>query len=309
MSSMQMTAHIERDRSLRGSGNGALRTRRVGSAATFTLIAIAALVIAPTVARAQITLGFAQPFGVLGGSTVTNTGATTIKGDLGVYPGTAITGLGTITQNGAVRAGDAVAQQAQQDALTAYNALLALPFTTNLTGMDLGGQTLTPGIYFFASSAQLTGNLFLDFLGNPNALFVFQIGSTLTTASGSTVSVLNGGPGNGLFWQVGSSATLGTSSIFAGNILANTSITLTTGAKIICGRAIALNGAVTLDNNVVSNDCRNGGDSGTGRSDFGSAGFSGAAVVTIPEPSTLALLSPCVLALLGFSVRGRRASI
>ncbi|HEV2642267.1 MAG TPA: ice-binding family protein, partial [Candidatus Elarobacter sp.] len=183
----------------------------------------------------------------------------------------------------------------------------ALPSTVDLTGQDLGGMTLTPGVYSFSSSAQLTGNLFLNFLGNPNANFVFQIGSTLTTASGSSVSALNGAGGDGLFWQIGSSATLGSGTFFAGNIIANQSITLNTGASIICGRAIALNGAVTMNANVVSNDCSNGGDFATGRSDYGTMGFSGAnsSVTTTPEPSSLALLAPGCLALVGF-IRRRR---
>ena len=225
------------------------------SASLVAVITCAVLaLLAATPAAAQVSLGSAQEFGVLGATTVTNTGATVITGDVGVSPGTAITGFppGVATQ---LHAGDAVAAAAQSDLTIAYNAAAGTACNTNLTGQDLGGMTLTPGVYCFDSSAGLTGNLTLDFQGNPNAFFLFKIGSTLTTASGSTVTVINGGgttcPQN-LFWQVGSSATLGTNSTFLGNILALTSITLNTGADLN-GRALARTGAVTLDtNNIVA---------------------------------------------------------
>jgi hypothetical protein len=198
------------------------------------------------------TLGTVASFAVLGGSTVTNTGATTVNGDLGVSPGLAITGFppGLVT-GGTTHAGDAVALQAQTDVANAYDTLAAEACTVDLTGKDLGGLTLTPGVYCFSSSAQLTGALVLDAAGKADAVFIFKMASTLTTASNASVAMINGGSDCNVFWQVGSSATVGTGTVFVGSVLALASITLTTGAKV-SGRALARTGAVTMDDNAVA---------------------------------------------------------
>jgi hypothetical protein len=206
--------------------------------------------ICPIFLHAQINIGTASTFGVLGSTTVTNTGPTVVTGDLGVTPGTSVTGFPPGVVIGTIHINDAAAVDAKADALNGYNAAAALPRTATLVG-DLGGLTLIPGVYFFATSASLTGTLILDAQGNPNAQFVFQIGSTLITASGSAVVLLNGAVPSNIFWQVGSSATFGTGSVFEGNILANTSITVTTGVSNT-GSLVALNGAVTLDTDIIN---------------------------------------------------------
>lgn len=252
-----------------------------------TRIRLALLVVAPLCAHAStafnVNLGTAGTFAVLGGSAVTNTGPTVVTGDLGLSPDPSLTGItGLYTPgivNGTIDDGNAVASQAQSDALAAYNFAASTvdePSADDLSGTDLGGLTLTPGVYSFSSSAQLTGILTLNDEGNANAVFVFQIGSTLTTASNSSVVFSDSsGQGGSVFWQVGSSATLGTGTAFNGTILADQSITLTTDASIGCGRAIALSGAVTMDTNTVS---------------VADTGGCAATASGVPEPSTAVLL-------------------
>ena len=238
-------------------------------------------------------LGAASSFAVLGGTTVTNTGATTITGNLGVAPGSAVTGfLPGVVVSGTIHAADALATQAHAAVAAAYMAVSTAPAGTVLASMDLGGLTLTPGTYTFASSATLTGVLTLDSQGDPNAVFLFQIGSTLTTASGSSVVLANGEKGGNVFFDVGSSATLGTGSVFNGTILAQASITLNTSAVIASGRAFARDGAVTLDSNTVIVSA----DTGQG--------------TPVPEPATMALLAAGVVATLaGVRMPLRRRSL
>ena len=202
-----------------------------------------------TAAQATVPLGSATSFGVLAGSTVTSTGATTVNGDLGISPGTALTGAPTV--NGTIHLGDPAAAQAQLDLTTAYND--AAGRTVGAIGVagNLGGQTLTPGLYKSTSSLEISsGDLTLDALGDANAVFIFQMGSTLTTTSGRQVILSGGAQAANIFWQVGSSATLGTTSVMKGNILALASVTVTTGA-VVEGRLLARTGAVTLDSNIV----------------------------------------------------------
>ena len=201
-------------------------------------------------AQAPVGLGTAGSFAVLGGSTVTNTGPSVVNGDLGLSPGTAVTGFPPGTVNGTIHATNAVAGQAQSDTTTAYNdAAGRIPAAT--VSADLGGQVLSPGVYKSASSLGLTGDVTLDAQGNPSSVFIFQAGSTLTTASSSRVVLTNGADACNVFWQVGSSATLGTNSSFKGTILALTAISLTTGATVD-GRMLARNAAVTMDTNTIT---------------------------------------------------------
>ncbi|MEA2178415.1 MAG: hypothetical protein QOG77_1712, partial [Solirubrobacteraceae bacterium] len=208
---------------------------------------------APIAAQAAaVNLGTATPFVVLGGQSVTNTGPSVLNGSLGVSPGTSLVGFGLpAVVNGPTHNNDAVASGAQADLTTAYNVAAGEPPAAVLTGQDLGGMTLVAGAYAFSSSAGLTGALTLDAQGNPNAQFVFQIGSTLTTASASSVVLINGASPCNVYWQVGSSATLGSTTAFQGNVMALSDISLNNGATVV-GRMLARNGSVTLINNVLN---------------------------------------------------------
>src|SRR6202451_4154492 len=210
-----------------------------------------AFAVVPAVASASaVSLGTASPFVVLGASAATNTGPSVLDGDLGVYAGTSLSGFDTAVVNGATHDDDAVAGIAQGDARAAYNTAAGQPVPVSLTGTDLGNLTLLPGAYKFSSSAQLPGQLTLDSAGNPDAQFVFEIGSTLTTASGSSVRLINGASPCNIYWQVGSSATLGSTTSFMGNVLAHDSISLDDSATVE-GRLLARDGAVTLIHNTI----------------------------------------------------------
>jgi len=227
-----------------------------------TGVAAAALALlglsSPAMGGGKIDLGEADYYAVLAATTITNvvSPGTLITGDIGVWPNPSldsITGFPPGQVIGDIHHASASAMQAQIDSMLAYATLQSLT-PTGMPGMELGGMTLTPGVYFFPSSAEITSTLTLDAQGDPNAQFVFQMGSTLVTAADSAVEIINDGGGCvgcNVYWQVGSSATLGARTDFTGNILALASITMVTDASIIDGRAIALTGAVTLDSNII----------------------------------------------------------
>jgi hypothetical protein len=234
--------------------------------ALVSLAALALLATSAVAAQPPVGLGTADSFAVLAGQTVTNTGPTTINGDLGVMPGTAVPGFPPGNVNGTIHAADAVALQAQSDLTTAYNDAAGRT-PPALLSADLGGLTLTAGVYKAPGALGLTGALTLDAQGDPNAVFVLQAASTLITASASHVNLVNGAQPCNVFWQVGSSATFGTTSAFVGNVLALTSISLNNGVTLQ-GRALARNGSVTMINDTISAaHCApgtTGGDGGTG---------------------------------------------
>ncbi len=204
-------------------------------------------------ALAPVALGGAGPFAVLAGSTVTNIGLTSVTGDLGVSPGTVVSGFGPGVIVGTIHAGDPTAATAIADLTTAYDDAAGRTLCRiTVAAPNLGGQTLAPGLYWSGSSLEITsGTLTLDAGGDANAVFIFQSASTLTTTSGLGIVLAGGAKASNVFWQVGSSATIGTSSAFFGTIMADQAVTLNTGATLD-GRALARIAAVTLDANVIT---------------------------------------------------------
>ena len=236
------------------SQSAATKRRRHCRLACLTALLVAgSLVVVPLAisAQAPVGLGTAGNFAVLAGSTVTNTGPSVISGSVGLAPGSAVTGFPPgIVLAGTTQIANGVALQAKNDLVTAYNDAAGRSSTATVSG-DLAGRTLTPGVYTSASSLGLSGQLTLNAQGNPAAVFVFQAGSSLIVGSGADVILIGGAQACNVYWQVGSSATIGTSAAFVGNILALTSVTMTTGATLQ-GSALARNGAVTLDTNTIT---------------------------------------------------------
>lgn len=223
------------------------------------ILLLVVMMAVPTIckaAQATIRPGTTSNFAILAGSTITNTGTTIINGsggvDIGLYPGTSFTGDTSISMGGAVHLKDDVAITAKTDLVTAYDDAAGILSVTRIP-TELGNTTLKQGVYDSASGTfKITGTLILDAEGDPNAVFIFKTASTIVTATGSDIKLINGASSCRVFWKIGSSATLGTDSNFVGRIFALQSITATTGAKIQ-GQLLARNGAVTLDTNVITN--------------------------------------------------------
>jgi hypothetical protein len=237
-------------------------------------------------ATATVGLGTAAPFSVLAGSTVTNTGPTTMFGDLGLAPGSSVTGEPHVL--GQTYIDDAVATEAKNALTTAYNGAAGRP-ANGSAGTQLAGREFAPGVYDASKSLLLSsGSVTLNAEGDPNAVFIFQVGSTLITESNTSVSLVGDAQACNVFWQVGSSATLGSGTRFVGTIMAAASITANTGATIH-GRLLAQTAAVTLEDNTITNSTCASSASGTGGGSETSTGEETAALekaLTGVAPST-----------------------
>jgi hypothetical protein len=225
---------------------------KISISLTVALIALGGVsFIAPfSSAATTIPLGTSSSFAVLAGAGLSNAGQTTITGDVGSSPTTTYTNTGSVTRIGNIHLGDTVAATAQVDATAAYNNALGQS-STGAVVADLGGQTLMPGVYKSATALGLTGTLTLDAGGNANAVFLFQTGLGLTTTNASKVTVINGGSQCNVFWQIGTSAAIGTNSTMIGNVIANADITVATNATV-SGRLLALHGAINTSSNLIT---------------------------------------------------------
>lgn len=225
------------------------KTRVAAVAFIAALFAVSSLHI--VTAQETVALETADPFAILAGSTVTNDGSSHITGDIGLHPGTSITGFGDATVDGDFHIADEVAEKAKADLLNAYNDAFARP-TNDTLATELGGNEVLPGVYdSSAGTFEITNELTLNAQGDPDAVWIFKMASTLTTAVDSSVLLTNGAQACNVFWQVGSSATINDGSDVKGNVLAQTSISMKDGAALE-GRALALDGAVTLIKNDIA---------------------------------------------------------
>ncbi len=280
-----------------------------GIAVTLAIGLLAAAPIAFAAGPAPVGLGTAAPFAVLAGTpAVTNSGPTTITGDVGIHPAVAVTGFPPGTVNGTIHMADAVALQAKKDLVTAYNDAAGRPVTD--THGSLGGLTLVAGVYNAGGVAlDLTGTLRLDGQNDPNSVWVFQATSSLITASSSSVKLINGASPCNVFWQVTSSATLGSGSTFVGTIMALTSITMASGVTVN-GRALARNGKVTLKNDTITNRCSTGTGASPGASQLPDAAMSGGDEPVAPwSPFVVIGTVAVVLTLMLIVVHLRRSAL
>ncbi|NTW28510.1 MAG: DUF3494 domain-containing protein [Coriobacteriia bacterium] len=269
------------------------------------VVALVSMMAVPTVglaAQPTVNLGTTSSFAILAGETITNTGSTTISGsaggDVGLFPGTAFPGQAGVTLSGAVHLTDAVASKAKDDLVTAYDDAAGRTPVTRIP-TELGGTTLTPGVYDSESGTfQITGTLTLDAQGDPDGVFIFKTASTLITASGSSVSIINGARYCRVFWKVGSSATLGTNSHFVGHIFALTSIAAQTGATVQ-GQLLARNGSVTLDTNTITNGFCEAVTGGTTPDGTAGTTVTGGVLPITSTPWYSMLFAASVLALFG----------